>query len=432
MDLLFKNVTAVTMQPDAPVLHNVSVGVWDKKIAYIGNEARQATRVIDGTHKVLIPGLYNCHTHTAMTLLRGYANDRSLEDWLFNHIFPAERKLTPELVRIGVTLAIAEMVASGTVSFSDMYFHMDVAADTVFETGIKANLCNAVIGMDKDRYDFHKDNVYGQSLNVLRDYHNRRDDRIKAEASIHAVYTSFAPAWKQVMDFAHSHNLRMHVHISETKTEHDNCIAVYGMTPTRVFANHGVLDVLTTAAHCVWVTDVDMDILAEKGVSVAHCPISNLKLASGLAPVVRMLEKGINVTLGTDGMASNNSHDLFEEIKMSSCLQKYATNDPTVLPALDVLKIATVNGAKAQGRSAESGMLKEGYDADMVLLDFNNPRHTMCYDPLLNLAYSASGRDVAMTMCQGKILYENGEYKTIDIEKILHEARKVKEIFTSM
>jgi 5-methylthioadenosine/S-adenosylhomocysteine deaminase len=431
MDILFKDITAVTMQPDRPVLHNVNVGVWGKKIAYIGKEERKATRVIDGTHKVLMPGLYNGHTHAAMTLLRGFANDRSLEDWLFNHIFPAEQKLTPDIVRTGVTLAIAEMVASGTVSFTDMYFFVDIAAEAVYEAGVKANLCNAVIAFDRDGYDFHADRVYAQTLNILRDFHNQGDGRIKAEASIHGVYTSFAPAWEQVVGFAREYGLGMHVHISETKTEHENCLGAYGMTPTQVFARYGVLDVPASAAHCVWVSEADMDILAEKGVSVAHNPYSNLKLASGVAPVQRMLEKGINVTLGTDGMASNNSHDLFEEIKLSSCLQKYAANDPSAAPAYVALKTATVNGAKAQGRENESGMVKEGFDADLVLMDFNTPRNSICYDPALNLAYSATGRDVAMTMCQGKILYENGEYKTIDIEKVLFEARKAQGLFAA-
>ncbi len=263
-------------------------------------------------------------------------------------------------------------------------------------------------------------------MNILNGCHGKGSGRIKAEASIHGVYTSFAPAWKQVVEFAQKYNLGMHVHISETKTEHENCLTSYGKTPARVFYENGVFDMPTaSAAHCVWASDEDLDIFAEKGVSVAHNPISNLKLASGLAPVTRMLERGVNVTLGTDGMASNNSHDLFEEIKMASVLQKYAVNDPTVLPASQVLKMATVNGAKAQGRSAESGMIDEGLDADVILLDFNTPRQTVCHDTVLNLAYSVTGQDVCLTMCKGKILYENGEYTTIDIEKLLYEARKV-------
>ena len=432
MDILFKNITAVTMNPAAPVLYNINLGISGRKITYMEPAAAPppAARVIDGTCKVLMPGLYNCHTHAAMTLFRGYANDRALEDWLFNYIFPAERKLTPQLVRTGTMLAIAEMISSGTIAFTDMYFFMDEVARAAHETGVLANVCNPIIGFDKDSYDFYKDNVYGQTINALDKYHNKNDGRIKVEASIHGVYTSYAPAWKQVTDFACHHNLALQVHLSETKTEQDNCIAAYGMTPAQVFNQHGIFDLPCLAAHGVWVTDEDIAILADKGVHIAHNPLSNLKLASGLAPAEKMLKAGVNVALGTDGMASNNSHDLFEEMKMASLLQKYSTNDPTAAPAAAVLEMATINGAKSQGRAHESGMLALGYDADMLMIDFDNPRQTACYDPVLNLAYSTTGRDVEMTICRGRVLYEKGEYKTIDIEKLLHDARQTTSIFT--
>ena len=433
MDILFKNITAVTMDPAAPVLRNINLGISGRKITYIepaSTPPPAALRTIDGTHKVLMPGLYNCHAHAAMTLFRGYANDRTLEDWLFNYIFPAERKLTPKLVHTGTMLAIAEMISSGTIAFTDMYFFMDEVARAAHEAGVLANVSNAVIGFDKDSYDFHKDNVYGQTINALEEYHNKNDGRIKVEASIHGVYTSFPPAWKQVTDFAELHNLGLHIHLSETKTEQDNCLATYGMTPTQVFHRHSVLDLPCLAAHGVWVTDGDIAILADKGVHIAHNPLSNLKLASGLTPVESMQKAGVNVALGTDGVASNNSHDLFEEMKMASLLQKYATNDPTVAPAAEVIMMATINGAKSQGRAHESGMLALGYDADLLMIDFDNPRQTACYDPVLNLAYSTTGRDVEMTICRGRVLYEKGEYKTIDIEKLLHDTRQTMSIFT--
>jgi len=432
MDILFKNITAVTMDSQNPMLTNVDIGITGRKISYISQtseKAPAAVRTINGTQKVLMPGLYNCHSHAAMAMFRGYANDRNLEDWLFNYIFPAEQKWTPELLRTATLLAIAEMVASGTISFTDMYFFMDTVAQAADEAGVMANVSNAVIGFDKDTYDFCKDNVYEQTLRSIENYHNKGDGRIKIDASIHGVYTSHPPAWKQVMEFTHKHGLGMHVHISETKTEHENCIKAFGMTPTQTFNHYGVFDVPTLAAHAVWVTDEDIEILAKKGVNVAHNPISNLKLASGLAPIQKMINSSINITIGTDGVASNNSHDMFEELKIASILQKYATNNPTALPAFDTLAMATINGAKAQGRSHESGMIKQGYDADVLLIDFDNPRQTVCYDPILNLAYATSGRDVEMTICRGKVLYEKGEFKTIDIEKILYDARVAKEIF---
>lgn len=430
MDILFTNATIVTMNPETPILNNVNIGISGGKITFAVPE-KPPVRTIDCTNKVIMPGMYNCHAHVAMTMFRGYANDLNLEDWLFKYIFPAERKWTPALIRTGTTLAAAEMISSGTISFSDMYFFMDTVAQVADEVGMMANVSNAVIGFDKDTYDFHKDNVYEQSLNAIAQYHKKGDGRIKVDASIHGVYTSHPPAWKQVMDFTHKYGLAMHIHLSETKTEHDGCIKNYGKTPARVFYEHGVLDVPCVAAHGVWITEEDMEMLTEKNVTVAHNPLSNLKLASGLAPIVKMLEKGVNVAIGTDSVASNNSHDLFEEIKMASLLQKYATEDPTALPALEALKMATVNGAKAQGRAKESGMIAEGFDADMLVMDFNNPRQTVCYDPTLNLAYSTSGRDVEMTICRGQVLYEKGEFKTIDIEKTLYDARKAQEVFLS-
>ena len=432
MDILFKNITAVTMNPEAPQLHNINLGIKGRKISYIEpatSPAPAAARTIDGTHKVLMPGLYNCHTHAAMTLFRGYANDRTLEDWLFNYIFPAERKLTPKLTYTGTMLAIAEMISSGTIAFTDMYFFMDEVARAAYEAGVLANVCNAVIGLDKDNYDFKKDNVYAQTLNALKEFHNKNDGRIKIEASIHGVYTSYAPAWKQVMNLAAAHDLALHIHLSETKTEQDNCIATYKTTPAQVFNTHGLFEFPCLAAHGVWVTDDDIELLAEKGIHIAHNPMSNLKLASGLAPVDKMLKSGVNVALGTDGMAANNSHDLFEEIKMTSLLQKYATCDPTAAPAQAVLEMATLGGARAQGRAHESGMLAVGYDADMLMIDFDTPRQTACYDPALNLAYCTTGRDVQMTICRGKVLYEKGEYKTIDIEKLLYDAREAVKVF---
>ena len=429
MELLFKNITAVTMRKDECVLKNANVGVLNGKIILNANPDGQADRIIDGTNKVLIPGLYNCHTHAPMSLFRGIGNDLPLEDWLFNHIFPAEKKLTPSIVRAGALLAIAEMIASGTVSFTDMYYFMDEIAEAADEAGVMANLSNGVINMGRDDFDFYKCGEYLQTQKTIETYHRADHNRIRADASIHAVYTSDEKAWRPVVEYAAENNLRMHLHLSETKTEHDGCVEKYGATPAEIFEKHNVFGVPVTAAHCVWVTENDIEILARNGASAVHNPVSNLKLASGTAPVKAMLDKGLNVALGTDGMASNNSHDLFEEIKLASIAQKNALNDPTALPAIEVLKMATVGGAKSQGREAESGTIDDGYDADLVLLDFANPRQTPCYDPVLNLAYSTTGRDVQMTLCKGKILYEDGEHKTIDVEKILSECNEIKNIF---
>ena len=433
MDLIFQNVTAITMQKNCPVISSANVGIENGRIAFIdpqsptlsAGSSLSAARIIDGTGKVLIPGLYNCHTHIPTSLLRGFANDLALEEWLFSHIFPAEQKIKniPDAVYNGAMLSIAEMIASGTIAFSEMYFGLPEIAKAVEESGVKANLSNAVISFDPTDYEYRKTGDYLETLNILENYHQTPHGRIKAEASIHCAYTSHPSVWQQVSDFAKEHQINMHVHLSETIAEHNNSLKQFDLTPAQAFSQYGVFDVPTIAAHACWVSEDDIEILARHDVTVAHNPVSNLKLASGVAPIVAMQKKGINITLGTDGMASNNTHDLFEEIKLASILQKCANEDPTVVPALQVLEMATVNGAKAQGR--QGGMIMEGYDADLVLLDFNNPRQTPCFDPLVNLAYSTTGRDVVMTLCQGRILYENGEYKTIDIEKIQHEVNMI-------
>lgn len=475
MDILFKNVTAVTMEKDRPVIFNANVGIDNGRIAFVdqansdqinsdqinsgqansdqANSGKpnptQAKRIVNGEGKVLIPGLYNCHAHTPMSLLRGFGNDLALEEWLFDRIFPAERKIKEikGAVYIGAVLSIAEMIASGTIAFNDMYFGLQAIAQAVEETGVKANLSNAAISFEPEGYDYYKSSEYQETLHILENYHktsyktiDKTSDntsgktsdktshgRIKAEASLHCAYTTHPTAWRQVAEFAQKHNLTMHVHLSETIAEHNKSLEMFDLTPTAAFASHGVFDVPAIAAHGCWVTEEDIDILAQKGVTIAHNPVSNLKLASGIAPITQMQEKGINIALGTDGMASNNTHDLFEEIKLASILQKCTCENPMALPAFQVLEMATVNGAKGAGR--EGGLIREGYDADLVLLDFNSINQIPSFDPLINLAYSTTGNNVIMTLCQGRILYENGEFTTIDIEKIKSEAKKISENF---
>ena len=424
MDLLFKNVTAVTMEKDKPIIKNTNIGVKDGCVTF---DPINTGRVIDCSGKVLIPGLYNCHVHSPMSLLRGYASDMKLEEWLFDYIVPAEQKIKGinNAVYVGAMLSIAEMIASGTVAFNDMYFGLADIARAIDEAGVKANLSNGLLSFEPDNFDYKLSGEYKDTRDILETYHKKSHNRIKAEASLHCAYTTHPEAWKQVSEFAKENNLTMHVHLSETITEHNKCLQMFKITPAEAFRSGGVFDIPALAAHACWISEDDMDILADYNVTVAHNPVSNLKLASGIAPIAELQKRGVNIVLGTDGMASNNSHDLFEEIKLASILQKFNMEDPTAAPALSVLKMATVNGAKAQGRMG--GQIKEGYDADLVLLDFDNPRQIPCHDFVTNLVYSTSGRDVVMTMCQGRILYENGEYNTIDIEKIKYEAKKIAE-----
>lgn len=428
MDILFKNATVITLQEEIGILDNACVGVSQEKIEYLGkyDETCKADRVIDCSGKVIMPGLYNCHTHTPMSLLRGYENNRSLHDWLKNAIFPAEDyfRNVSKSTYIGALISIADMIESGTIAFSDMYFKMVDIAKAVDESGIKACLCNPILCNSDEAFDLKTDLSYLETKEVYEQY-GYNNSRIKVDMGIHAEYTSNPEAWEQVIACAKDNKLNMQIHLSETKYEHENCKRKYGLTPTQLFDKFHLFDLKTTAAHGVWLEDSDIEILKDKPVTLVNNPVSNLKLASGIASVRDWLFEGINVTLGTDGMASNNSNDLFEEMKFSSLLQKNKYKDTTILPACDVIKMATINGALAQGREKESGKIQIGYDADLILLDFNSTRQTACYDYLSNIVFSCTGGDVVLTMCKGKILYENGEHKTIDVEKLIYEAKKM-------
>lgn len=418
------------MDDSRPVIDGGCLGISGGKIAFVcdsvelPNDSGGAQRIIDAKSNIVMPGLINSHAHTAMCLMRGFADDMRLDKWLFEHIFPVEARLTEQAVCAGVRLGIAEMLASGTTSFSDMYFFEPKAAEIVLETGIRANLCNGVIALD-DGYEFERDRAVTEIKELAANWHNAGNGRIKADAAIHAEYTSSPWVWKKLHELAADNGLITQLHLSETKKEVDECfIRRSGRTPARVFYDEGVFDTPVLAAHGVWLTDEDIDLLAEKHVSVAHCPVSNLKLASGIANVTKLIEHGVNTALGTDGCASNNSHDLFEEIKLAALLAKGSTFDPTAIPAYTALKMATVNGAKAQGRENEVGMLKAGFDADLIMLDINKAHMRPLYDAVSTAVYSAKGSDVCMTMVQGRVLYENGGFISIDIEKAIHDAER--------
>ena len=377
-----------------------------------------------------MPGLINSHGHLPMALLRGYADDYKLQEWLFNHVLPAEGKLDERSVAAGSRLGLAECIRFGVVSSSDMYFHLPQVAEAVLESGAKANITNPLLCLDMDRFDFEKDRgvmeiretlALCKGMVSMTDKNAPGNKRLIVDAGIHAEYTSGPEAWKKSVAFALENDLRLQIHLSETKTEHNECVKRYGKTPAEILHEYGVFSRKTTAAHCCWVTENDMDILASSGVTAAHCPVSNLKLSSGVAPVMKMLKRGVNVALGADGVCSNNNHDLFEEIKTAALLQKYVTGDPSALPAYEAIKLATVNGALGQGRAGETGRIAPGFDADLIMLNLDAPHFIPLNDPCAAVAYSARGSDVCLTMVQGRILYENGEYTTIDIEKIRHE-----------
>ncbi len=425
MDILFENASVLTMCDERPVIRGAFVGVTDGFITLVSDERprESARRVIDCRGDILMPGLVNAHAHTAMCIMRGYADDYALQPWLFEKVFPVEARLTNEAITAGARLGFAEMIASGTTSASDMYFRQPAVARLALEVGFRVSLSNGIVAMG-GRLD-PNDRAFTELDELIRDFHGRGDGLVRADASIHAEYTSFPEAWHRETELALEHGLVLHVHLSETKKEHEECIARYGRTPARVFYDEGVFRAKTLAAHCVHVTDEDIDILADNGVSAVHNPVSNLKLGSGVAPVCAMLARGVNVALGTDGCCSNNSHDLFEEIKLAALLAKGTSLDPTKLPAYEAIKLATVNGARAQGRDGQTGQVKKGLQADLILIGTHKPSMQPYYSEASAVAYAARGSDVRLTMIKGKILYENGEFTTIDIERALHDVQSV-------
>jgi 5-methylthioadenosine/S-adenosylhomocysteine deaminase len=427
MKILFKNVRLLpeAMPKDCRVEDTVHVLVEDEVITYIGVTQPEDTfdRVVDGKENLLMPAFYNAHCHAAMTLFRGFGEDLPLRRWLDEKILPAEDRLNFRRVYYGSKLAIAEMIRNGVVSFSDMYFFQEATAEAVLEAGVKANIARSIVSFDPN-IKREEDTRFAESVHLVEQYHGAGDGRLKVDMSLHAEYSNVDACCRYVAEYAKEQGLRMQLHLSETESEHEQCIARHGMTPTAYFNALGVLDVPTTAAHCVYVTDEDIAIMKEKGVYVAHNPVSNLKLGSGVMRLRDMLDAGLTVTFGTDGVASNNQLSVLRELQTAAILHKGVHRDPENIRAAELPVIATRNGALSQGRE-DCGMIAVGARADLILIDLNAINNIPCYDLATTLAYSANTSNVLLTMCDGRILFENGEYTSIDIECLRFESRQI-------
>lgn len=404
-------------------LHGAYLGVDEAKIDYIGEEKPEKAYDLekDMSGRLLAPGLINCHSHIAMTLMRGIGSGLPLQDWLFKAIFPIEDKLVREDIAAASRFALIEMIAGGTTSFSDMYFFPEETVWAVEEAGIKANLNRCVQCFDENQ-TVEQNTQIPQSVELFEKYHNAENGRIRIDFSIHAEYTCKPHIVRAYSELCMAHGGRMHIHLSETQREVDECIARYGKSPVAWFEELGTLDSPTAAAHCVAVSDEDIAILKRYGVNVIHNPTSNLKLGSGFAPVRKLMDAGINLALGTDGAASNNNLDMFEEMHLADIMPCGYRHDPTEVSSAEVLDMATVNGARLQGRS-DTGVLAVGKKADIIALDLDKPHLYPNFDTPALLTCAAHSSDVVLTMVDGKILYENGEYKTLDREKVFYEAR---------
>ncbi len=428
MRRLFVNAGILAWREDSfHYLPSGFLGVDGDTICYVG-ERRPSEAYddeMDFSGRLLMPGLINCHCHAAMTLLRGVGSDLPLDKWLFEEMIPVEDKLTAEDISAGNELAMMEMIASGITSFSDMYMEPRTAIRLNERIGMKMSLCRAIQCFDPNGTVEQCVNI-PQAIELYEEQNGVQNGRVRIDFSVHAEYTindAVTSGFARLIQPYIAKGARMQIHLSETEKEHRECIARHGMTPAAWFEKMGILDMPTAAAHCVCVTPEDMQILLRKGVSPIHNPTSNMKLGSGFAPVPKMLDMGLNVALGTDGAASNNNLNLFEEMHLAAIIHNGFERDAVIMKPEQVLKMATVNGARLQGRD-DTGCLEVGKKADIVAIDFRNRAHLYpAFEPMSMLVYAAQASDVCMTMVDGKILYQDGKFFTLNPEKVFENAR---------
>jgi 5-methylthioadenosine/S-adenosylhomocysteine deaminase len=427
VSLLINGAWVLPLTPGEEVFAPGAVAVRDSQLVAVGPREElagrfAAHRVLDYPQGLIMPGLINAHTHAAMALFRGLADDLPLEEWLNGHIFPAEKHLDYQFVYWGTRLAVAEMLLSGTTTFCDMYLFSDAVAQAVADTGIRA-----VVG--EVLYDFPSPN-YGKPENGLKFTEDlcrayQGHPRVRVAVEPHAVYTCSPDLLEKSKALADAHHTRWIIHLSETAREVADCLEHYGDTPVGHLHRLGVLTANTVADHAVALTDRDLDLLAASGAGVAHCPESNMKLASGMAPVAKLLARGVPVGLGTDGCASNNNLDMLTEMDTAAKLAKVRDLDPTALPARQALALATRLGARVLGLEGEVGMLAPGLKADLVVIDLDQPHLTPIYDPCSHLVYAATGADVQTVMAEGRILVEDRQLLAFDLAETLARAREL-------
>lgn len=386
-----------------------------KEIGEIPKEIK-IDKTIKGKNKLVIPGLINTHTHLAMSLFRNYADDLLFWPWLTERIMPKEDKLKGEDVYWGSMLSMVELIKGGVTCFNDMYFFMDEVARATEEAGIRGHLCLGATSSDKD------DEKIKQIIEFHDNWNNKADGRIKTLTGPHAIYSTNRNLLDKLMEVAHDKNTMMHTHIQETRKEVADSLEEHGKTPIEYFNDIGLFDIPTIAAHCVYTSEKDREILAEKGVSVANNPGSNLKLANGFAQVDEMIKAGINVGLGTDGSASNNNLNMFEEMNLAALINKGINEDALSIPSHLAVKMGTLNGAKGLKIDHEVGSIEVGKKADIVIMDIDKPHYYPRYNLVASLAYSAQSSDVETVIVDGKILMEDYKLTEIDEEKVIFHA----------
>lgn len=426
MGIIIENILAVLPEGADDVIRETTLYIEEDKITGIGDKPAgfTADKVIDGTDKLVIPGLVNCHTHSYMSFMRNVADDLSFMDWLFGTIDPIEQQMTDEDTYWGANLAIIEMMKSGTTCFNDMQMNIHQTTRAVKESGMRAVICRGLVGSGSDEA--------GQMR--LRQAYEERDaakdcDRLTFKLGPHAPYTCDDAFLKIVAAEAKKENMGIHVHLSESESEISQIQEKYGCTPIALAEKCGIFDVPAIAAHCVQVTDEDIEILKRKNVSVVTNPASNMKLGNGFAPIAKMLDAGVNVCLGTDGAASNNCLNMFHELSLLTLIHKGTGKTPQCVSAKEGFRIATINGAKALGLEKEIGYIEAGKKADLAILDLNTPSLTPRNNLIAGLSYSANGSEVDTVIINGQITMEGRKLLTID-EKLVYG--KIQDIIVRM
>ncbi len=420
MQILIRGATVITVNENYDVIHEADLIVNGSVISYVGPQMdwqQNFDKIIDGRGKALTPGLVNAHGHAAMTLMRSYADDVPLMYWLEKKIWPLEARLKREDVYWGTMLAVLEMIKSGTTTFADMYFFMDQVAEAVDESGIRGVLSRGLVGIGE-----MADKGLLESEQFVKSWQGKGEGRITTMLGPHAPYTCPPEYLKRVIELRDKLDVPVQIHLAETLDENNRIREQYGMSPTALLAESGLLAAPVLAAHCVHLSEEDMDILRDCHVNIAHNPGSNLKLGSGIAPVPALLKRGIVVGLGTDGAASNNNLDMLEEMRLAALLHKGVHMDPTIITAPEALAMATRQSAKAVFLD-DVGVIAPEMKADLIMFDLNQPHFTPHHDLTAHLVYASQPSDIKLVMVNGKVLMEDGKLTTLDEEKIMFQAQ---------
>jgi 5-methylthioadenosine/S-adenosylhomocysteine deaminase len=416
MNILIQGGNILTMESEEIQIGDI--GIVDDRIAFIGrDETFRPDKVISAEDCIVMPGLVNAHTHSPMTLLRNYADDLLFWEWLEGTILPIEDKLTGEDAYLGAKLAIAEMIRSGITTFADMYMFMDDVARAVEETGIRANLSRGITGQGENGIE-----KIDESLSFYHKWNGKNDGLIRVDFAQHAPYTCDDAYIGHIMDAIKGLDTRIHIHLSESRDEVKRSLEEHGTTPIAHMRDLGLFEFPTYAAHCVHLTDDDIQILKQNDVSVMNNPGSNLKIANGFAPVKKMLQAGVNVSVATDGAASNNNLNMFEEMNLAALVNKAVEEDATTVPAFTALSMGTINGAKALGLESQIGSLVVGKKADIIIIDLSKPHFYPRFNLISSLIYSAQAGDVKTVLCNGRVLMQDYELLTMNEKEVLTEA----------